>query len=40
MMRLNARDSEAFLNALDKPVHFNRKLLAALEEHDQRVTSK
>jgi len=40
VMRLNARDSEAFFKALGKPVHFNRKLLAALEEHDQRVTSK
>lgn len=40
MMSLNARDSEAFFNALTKPVRFNRKLTAAFEEHDQRVTSK
>jgi len=39
-MSLNARDSEAFFNALTKPVRFNRKLTAAFEEHEQRVTSK
>lgn len=40
VMSLNARDSEAFFNALTKPVRFNRKLAAAFEEHEQRVTSK
>lgn len=40
MMSLNARDSEAFFNALTKSVRFNKKLTAAFEEHDQRVTSK
>jgi len=40
VMSLNARDSEAFFNALTKPVRFNRKLTAAFEEHEQRVTSK
>lgn len=40
VMSLNARDSKAFFNALSKPLRFNRKLAAALEEHDQRVTSK
>jgi uncharacterized protein (DUF1778 family) len=39
-MRLNRRDSEAFFNALAKPVHFNEKLAAAFEEHDRRVTSE
>ena len=40
VMNLNARDSEAFLNALATPVRFNSKLAAAFEEHDRRVTSK
>ena len=40
VMNLNARDSEAFLNALATPVHFNRKLAAAFEEHEHRVISK
>ncbi len=40
VMSLNNRDSEAFFNALGKPVRFNKKLAAAFEEHDQRVTSK
>ena len=37
---LNRKDSEAFFNALAAPVRFNSKLLAAFEEHDQRVTGK
>jgi uncharacterized protein (DUF1778 family) len=40
VMRLNSRDSEAFFNALAKPVSFNKELQAAFEEHDHRVTSK
>lgn len=40
VMRLNARDSEAFFKALSRPVRLNSKLLAALEEHDRRVTGK
>jgi len=40
VMSLNSRDSEAFFNALAKPVHFNKKLAAAFEEHDHRVISK
>lgn len=40
VMSLNNRDSEAFFNALAKPIRFNKKLAAAFEEHDQRVTSK
>jgi uncharacterized protein (DUF1778 family) len=40
VMSLNSRDSEAFFNALVKPVRFNKKLAAAFEEHDQRVTRK
>ena len=37
VMSLNARDSEAFLNALAAPIGFNNKLAAAFEEHDRRV---
>lgn len=40
IMSLNSRDSEAFFHALVKPIRFNKKLLAAFEEHDERVTSK
>ncbi|MEX1198787.1 MAG: DUF1778 domain-containing protein [Pseudohongiellaceae bacterium] len=40
VMSLNARNAEAFFNALSKPVRFNEKLAAAFEEHDRRVTSK
>ena len=40
VMALNANDSETFFNALATPVQFNSKLATALEEHDQRVTSK
>ncbi len=40
VMGLNARDSEAFFNALAAPVKFNAKLAAALREHTQRVTTK
>jgi uncharacterized protein (DUF1778 family) len=40
LMSLNAKDSEAFFNALDAPVQFNDKLIAALQEHGQRVLSK
>jgi len=40
VMRLNARDAEAFFKALNKPVRFNSKLLAAFEEHELRVTGK
>ena len=40
MMRLNAKNSRAFFDALAAPVRFNRKLTAALEEYDKRVISK
>ena len=40
VMSLNNQDSEAFFNALVKPVRFNKKLAAAFEEHDLRVTNK
>ncbi|MDR3214453.1 MAG: DUF1778 domain-containing protein [Azoarcus sp.] len=40
VMRLNARDAEAFFDALAQPVTFNKKLAAALAEHEQRVTSQ
>jgi len=39
-MALKVSDSEAFFNALNKPVQFNRRLADALKEHDQRVSSK
>jgi len=39
-MTLNAKNSRKFLKAIAAPVRFNRKLLKALEEHDQRVVSK
>lgn len=39
VMSLNSQDSEAFFNALVKPIRFNKKLAAAFEEHDQRVTN-
>ena len=40
IMKLNAKNSREFLEALAAPVRFNRKLAASLEEHDQRVVSK
>ena len=39
-MTLKAKYSLKFLEALAAPVGFNRKLTAALEEHEQRVASK
>lgn len=39
VMALNARESEAFYDALDQPIRFNDALTAALEEHDRRVVS-
>ena len=39
-LTLNVKESEAFYEALAKPVQFNQKLTDALAEHDQRVTSK
>jgi uncharacterized protein (DUF1778 family) len=39
-MTLRAKESQLFFEALAAPVRFNRKLVAALEEHDQRVVSK
>jgi uncharacterized protein (DUF1778 family) len=40
MMTLNAKESKTFFDALAAPVRFNRKLTAALEEHDKRVITK
>lgn len=40
MMTLNVKNSRAFFDALIAPVRFNRRLTAALEEHDKRVVSK
>ena len=39
-MELNAREAEAFFDALSAPVHFNIKLSSTLEEYRQRVTSQ
>lgn len=39
-MNLNRLDSEAFFDALAKPVRFSNTLASAFEEHEQRVTSK
>ncbi len=38
-MALNAKEARVFFDALAAPVHFNNKLLAALEEHDRRVSN-
>ena len=40
LMTLNAKNSKAFFDALATPVQFNRRLNAALEEHDKRVVGK
>ena len=40
VMALNVNDSEAFFKALAEPVQFNSKLVSALKEHEQCVTSK
>ena len=38
VIALNARDSEAFLDALKKPVRFNKVLNEALESHEKIVS--
>ncbi|WP_022964686.1 type II toxin-antitoxin system TacA family antitoxin [Halopseudomonas pelagia] len=40
VVSLNEQHSEAFFEALAKPVLFNKKLLAAFKDHDKRVTSQ
>lgn len=40
MMTMNTKNSRIFFDALTRPVRFNQKLTAALEEHDKRVISK
>lgn len=40
IMALNANDSRAFFDALAAPVKFNSKLIAALQEHEQRINAK
>lgn len=40
IMTLNEKHSRIVFEALASPVRFNRKMVAALEEHDQRVVSK
>jgi len=39
-MVLNAKNSQAFFDALAEPIHFDSRLALALEEHDKRVVSK
>ena len=39
-LSLNAEESGVFFDALASPRKFNNKLLAALSEHNKRVTSK
>jgi len=39
-MTLKAKNSRIFFEALASPIRFNRKLAAALEEHDQRIVAK
>ena len=40
IMTLNKQDSDAFFDALSKPITFNKKLSDAFEEHSQRVTQR
>lgn len=40
VLQLNAQDAQAFFEALDQPVQFNKKLLDALAEHETRVISR
>lgn len=40
IMSLNKQESEAFFDALSKPIMFNKTLLDAFEEHSQRVTQR
>ena len=39
-IRLNEQDAKLFFDALAKPVKFNKRLTAALAEHDRRVVSE
>lgn len=39
-IQLNKQDAQRFFDALATPVRFNKKLAAALVEHDSRVDSK
>jgi uncharacterized protein (DUF1778 family) len=39
-IQLNEQDAQRFFEALAKPVRFNKKLTAALVEHDRRVDAK
>ena len=40
VVSLTARDADVFFNAIAAPIRFNKKLLAALAEHEQRVASE
>ena len=37
VVTLNATDSQAFFDALATPVRFNKKLIAAFQEHEQHI---
>ncbi len=39
-IKLNEQDAKRFFDVLAKPVKFNKKLTAALAEHDRRIASK
>lgn len=38
VMTLNARDSKAFFDALEKPIRFNKALTKALKSHEKVVS--
>lgn len=40
VMALNQKYATQFFEALSEPVRFNRKLMDALQAHDQRVVTK
>lgn len=40
IMKLNAENSRTFFQVLAAPLRFNRKMVAAFEEHDRRVVGK
>ncbi len=40
MMKLNAKDSRIFFDALDTPMQFNDKLTEAFKEYDKRVNTE
>jgi uncharacterized protein (DUF1778 family) len=39
-IKLNEQEAKRFFDALARPAKFNKKLTAALAEHDRRIASK